>query len=615
MVSGARQIARADVLAQLKLSLPNVDLIVPEAQRLVRLSRSSSSQSDADPNVASQHEELITLYSTDEGDPILRQFGADVLKKGEKSVVLTSTAAEQIGGVHAGDTISLTTFRRRADTDESATFSVEVKGIVPSHDNSALSGYASTVLLAQLEQYVQGYAVPELDLPAMKGLVPADEYESYLLFCQNGPDTDLVSEDFAFLAERGIHCKEIEDRSEKSLYGLLQPNRLNELKVYKLTQGNEEDSPPQTLKTSALFITENTRAVDDFALRWNPPLDAKIGGTAMRIVGLSLPTVSQSGGWIREYFANPKVGFNFEDSTKNSFQIQFVGGSNDIATDRTAVELKPGKQIPLTFVDSRPPQQSNLSNSDGKSAPRDASNPKNDKSNKTSEPPIAIVPANCLAWMKEYLRGKLEYDEASGTFSSIPDPIMFDKARIYAKTIDDVPTVVERLSTAGYAVLSESNHIAEIQMQDRSLEVLVIVVGIGVFLFGTVTVIGVLFDATERKRGTIGILRVMGMSCAGIFFVVIQRAMIVGILAAALSVAMGSALLWFMSTIGGHSISLSALSHTTILIPKVSLVFHREDYLAVTLGALLCSGLGAVLPAWRASAIDPFDAIVEGKFH
>jgi FtsX-like permease family len=657
-----------EVLRQMTRQLSNVEVIVPETQRIVRLDRTQSFQTD---NVAgpdhntkgpTANELLITLYSTDEGDPILRQFAVDVLRKGEHAVVLTSNVARRIG-VHAGDHVPLTIFRRRDGVDESHSFSVLVKAEVPSTDNTSLSGYANVTLLAQLEQYVRGYAVPELGLPAMRGITPPDEYESYLLFCQKGPQTDLTSDDLAFLSDRGLQCNHVDDPALKSLYGLLQAGRLDGLNVYKLTQGKPDDESQQTIKTSPLYITENTQAVDDFALRWNPPTLLQVDGKPVRLVGLSLPTVSQSGGWIREYLSHPDLGFDFELSMHQPLQIRFLDDTQSGTNTDAYVQLKSGETIPLSLyhsphaaheaspqtTDNKPfdtdrqgaantdtnslaqstddpsetinkkvspegsPQKGAQSIADDGREQKDSEKPRSDDNHAT--PAIAIVPANCLAWLRQAMNGKLTYDPQSHAFTAIPEPILFDKARLYTNTIDDVPAVVDKLSAAGYAVLSEGNHIAEIQSQDRSLQALVVVVGLGVFLFGTVTVIGVLVDATERKRGTIGILRVMGMSRAGIFFVVVQRSLIVGVLAAGLSICLGTVLAWIMASISGRAISLENLSLPTLVVPKVSIVFHRVDYLTVCIGALICSGLGAVFPAWRASAIDPFDAIVEGKFH
>lgn len=55
------------------------------------------------------------------------------------------------------------------------------------------------------------------------------------------------------------------------------------------------------------------------------------------------------------------------------------------------------------------------------------------------------------------------------------------------------------------------------------------------FLFGVVTVVSVLQESTDRKRGTIGILRVMGVSRVGVFYLVVLRAGAIGLSAIVLA--------------------------------------------------------------------------------
>ncbi|MDC0295615.1 FtsX-like permease family protein, partial [bacterium] len=174
-------------------------------------------------------------------------------------------------------------------------------------------------------------------------------------------------------------------------------------------------------------------------------------------------------------------------------------------------------------------------------------------------------------------------------------------------SIDAVPETVSALSESGYAVLSESSRIAEIQEQDQSLQVLVAVTAGGVFLFGVLTVFNVLVDSTDRKRGTIGVLRVMGVSKVGIFLVVLMRASIIGLLAALLCTLAG--------VLSGEFLSMD-LNHLEYLKwkPTISVVTDLTDLLLVAGGAAFCAIAGAVVPAFRASRLDPFDAIMEGRF-
>ncbi len=217
-----------------------------------------------------------------------------------------------------------------------------------------------------------------------------------------------------------------------------------------------------------------------------------------------------------------------------------------------------------------------------------------------------IVPASLLAWVSAHADGVVEFDSDIRLFIPRQQPAIYDRVRLYAHTIDDVPRLVTALAERRFAVMSETGRISEIQRQDDSLQSLVWVVGAGVFLFGTLTVFSVLMDSTDRKRGVIGILRVMGMSRVGIFVSILLRSMVIGALAAALGLACG----WGLKVLLGWQPEPSWWNWKPVISVELVLV----DLVLVAAGAMLCCGLGAIPPAWRASRLDPFDAIVEGKF-
>jgi putative ABC transport system permease protein len=186
---------------------------------------------------------------------------------------------------------------------------------------------------------------------------------------------------------------------------------------------------------------------------------------------------------------------------------------------------------------------------------------------------------------------------------------VYDRARLYATTIDDVPAVVTALSAKNFAVMSETGRITEIQQQDNSLQLLVWVVGVGVFFFGIITVFSVLMDATDRKRATVGILRVMGVSRSGVFMTILLRSAVIGVAAALASIAVGFGISQFLAWTPPSSVTWAQLK------PIVAVSIAPLDLLFVAGGAVGCCCLGAIPPAWKASRLDPFDAIVEGRFH
>jgi hypothetical protein len=310
---------------------------------------------------------------------------------------------------------------------------------------------------------------------------------------------------------------------------------------------------------------------------WNPPLRFDLPSGPIALLGVSLP----SGSWLREYLERPDVACSFDEEDTYARVLVSgdiapeAGGVLSINLDEDSVFEWP--QVVLTNVIDH-------------------------------AVPVAVVPADVLARLTAFRNGKASFDRIAGRFVPVAPVVRFDKARVYARTIDDVPEIVEGLYAKGLAVMSESSRIAEIHEQDSSLELLVYVVAIGVYFFGTVTVFSVLIDSTDRKRGAIGIMRVMGVSQGGIFLIVLTRAALIGLGAAGLSVFTGIALSWVLA------LPVSGGSFVAAVKPVVSIVVTPRN-IAVTMTATICvSVIGALWPAWKASRQDPFDAIVEGRF-
>jgi ABC-type lipoprotein release transport system permease subunit len=100
----------------------------------------------------------------------------------------------------------------------------------------------------------------------------------------------------------------------------------------------------------------------------------------------------------------------------------------------------------------------------------------------------------------------------------------------------------------------------------------------------------------------------MGMSRSGIFASILVRATAIGAAAALVSLLCGFGLRAFLGWTPPSDITWLQWK------PIVTVMLAQNDLILVTAGAMLCCGLGAIPPAWRASRLDPFDAIVEGRF-
>jgi len=570
-----------EVIERMQQEIPAVELIIPETQRLVTLAAPQADDSSA-PRTQS-----VTLYATREGDPVLAQLEGDVLTPGELAVVLPDSVTAALG-VDRGDEITLTVDRQRAGAEGSASVSVVVKAVIPAGPDKSPIGYADLRLLDWLEQYVRGFRVAELSWPALRASV-RDAYEGYLVFCET--TNSLSDDDLKALGERGLLVEPVADATVKSLWGLLKADSLERLAAYRVFSTASRSNPQRRLTIAPSEIAELT-AADDVVIPWNEPQTFTINGRAHLLIGLSLPKRT----WLREYLKRPGAAFDYDAET---FLARMPAGA---APARGTLSLPLDSEHTCQLrLDAEGEQAKHGQEA---ASPHPSPLPKGEG----THPILATVPAPLLAHLGALRDGLATYDPEVGLFVAIPEEPVYDKARLYARTIDDVPAICDVLRARRFAVMSESTRINEIHQQDRSLQLLVYVVGIGVFLFGVVTVVSVLLDSTDRKRAAIGILRVMGMSRLGVFYMVAFRAVAIGVLAGAVSVGFGYLIAFALAC------PVSADSWLAQWKPTVTILITSGDLLAVFVGALACSALGAMFPAWRASRLDPFDAIVEGRF-
>ncbi len=602
------------VLENIKGSIENTDLIIPESQRLVfgipkpsataeqnlTGSNESSGQDESSGQGESsaqgeQNKVAITLYSTLPGDPLLGQFGIETIDAKTREMVLSRSVADSLS-VKPGDSFEVEISRRLGSDQESHRLSFVLKGILPANEQGGGqgSGYAHLDVMQLLERYGTGSAVDEWALPAMQGRTAVDLYESMLLFCFRGPHSDLSKNDREFLKSRGLTVREVEDPNVRSLFGALNENAQNELVVYMLERIDREQEGQTPIRDSPQLIVRNTEAEDDLIVRWCPPVKRKINGQEHLLVGLTLPTKRETGGWLNTFLREDAKRFTYEESVSDPFALVFPHERPERGEGPFSLAISSQISVVLTTPDSGEQQQQDAAPSAAAAGPPDSL-------------PVAIVPVNLLAYLHQLDAGLVQFDPAGKRFVEIPSELDYTKARLYTHTIDDVPQAVDWLASQEFAVLSESSRIAEIHEQDRSLQTLVFVVAFGVFAFGVVTVFSVLVDSTDRKKGTIGILRVMGISRIGVFTMVLFRAFVIGLLAAGLCVCVGYGLAAFLRA---DTSQLGLLAWK----PVISVVLSPTDISLIALGALLCASLGAVWPALRASALDPFDAITEGQF-
>jgi len=618
-------------LESLRTEIPGIELIIPESQRIVRLSKEPANPPAEPPAGAVQAagaaapatspEIFATLYPTRPRDPILKQAGAEIGPASRDRIVLSRPAAERLEAA-VGDRLRLVIERSSKNVRETASRTVTVHAILDTKDQKGAIAFAHVQFVENLEAYVRGYRVEQFGWPAIQAPV-ADKYAGYLVVCQRRGD--LTAQDKRTLKDRGLVLQRATEGPERALYGLLRPGQQEDVRVYLLTSKSSRENPANRLALAPSELAEFLES-DCVVMPWNPPVVLPGSDKRYRLIGISLPERI----WLRNLLIDPTLGFGYESeafvarrpqpggegkSQRLRIQVEssgklgvrlLPGASDKPAPGEPQNAARAGSGGTGGTADVRPRAASGASAQEQRHAAYAAAAASGADPGQVAVAQDLIVPANLVAYLDAYHTDRAAFDPDIHAFVPLARPIVYDKARLYARTIDYVPHVVQRLVERGYAVMSEDSRIREIHQQSGSLQILVYVVGIGVFVFGVVTVFSVLLDSTERKRNAIGILRVMGVSQGGVFFLVVFRALVIGLLAGLLSVALG---LGF-----GLLLSTPATSEWLSWKPVVNVVLSPRDTALVYAGAMVCAAVGAILPAWRASRLDPFEAVVEGHF-
>ncbi len=152
--------------------------------------------------------------------------------------------------------------------------------------------------------------------------------------------------------------------------------------------------------------------------------------------------------------------------------------------------------------------------------------------------PAAVVPAAVLAHLHMTVTGLVEPDPDSGVFRDTAEEVSYYKARVFVRDVLDVASMHQQMSQ-GYGVISQYAKVREVQGNTAILDRLVLIIGFVAMLIGVVTVGMVFWDMCDRKKGMIGILRVMGCTRQGIFIILMIRGLMMAVISSMLFVMVG----------------------------------------------------------------------------
>jgi hypothetical protein len=564
---------------------------IPDVQKVVSIQREPGGAELAG----------VTLLCTLPGDPRLAVHRADVLAEADRGIILARAVADQLhvdytrrpeGGfaVAPGQTLTLTV-RRGDDAQHESVVHVAltVRALIEAGD--ANIAYAPFQVLDWIEDFQQGRGVPALGWPAWARSA-AVAYAGYLSFVKEPFD----ALDRAKLEARGLTVMRLEpaqdDHAERvRLGGLLAPHPLC---VYYLSTGGS-GTPQLTLTPQEV---EDITDADDVVVPWTEPLEASVAGRRYRLVGVSLRKR-----WLRPFFADADAGFALGNT---SLRLQFprgglavplpaaAGGTVPLVLDGGQTLAVPAEAPAVATLVPPGPASLLLSLFPAAACPVLLPIP-------ALVPPLAsaaprvLVPADGLAQCRALQRGEVHYDAGLQLFAPAARENHYYKARFYARTLHEVPALDTGLRQAGFMTQSERTRIEEIQGYARTLDLLVSLVGGIVVLSGVWTLAAVLSDNTARKRGALGILRVLGVSRLGLCYFVAARAVFIGVIAGVLLVPVSLGAARFLT---GH-VALCELAAE-----------HLAGVFALAVGASL---VGVLWPAFQAARLDPAETVAQAN--
>jgi ABC-type lipoprotein release transport system permease subunit len=534
---------------------------------------------------ADKKTKTATLQATIPGDPIAEAHGVSLpeYKQDDTPRIAVSQKIAADLDCKIGDEIVLHIRRNLEDGSlQTAETKVVVAAITKSDDESKEANYAPLGFIMDLKRYANGEQVLRFDWVSAD-LPPRDIYAGFILFTRK--NKPLTERHIKNLAGMNYVVNEIKDKERITLGGLLNDEAEKELLAYYLCCKGSENKEWGTEYEKPSNIAEAASDIFPSVIQWNKPLEVQIDDKHYKMFGISLPDR-----WIVNYRKNTQYEpFTVED---NPYCVLF----NNSTVEKKSITAISGKNKITMSVKQPVPDEVT-------GAVPEKEKPSQENTVLPVEETV-FVPAKMLAYFYAHKYEAAAVDIKKGTFIAVPNVLTFPNFRAYACSIDVVPEALKTIHALHFVPNSRAEtQIIKLKEQNASLGLLVLIVGLGVFAFGVLTVISVLYDSTERKRGTIGILRVMGVSRFGVFYFICLRSALIGVLSVGFTL------------LAGHGLAILLMSDVVSkTFGSVSLIFGVNDLIIISIGALFCCCIGSLLPAAIASNMDPFDAISESRF-
>lgn len=499
----------------------------------------------------SRRVDLFDLVPSAPGDPLLLENGGLIPTDGE--VVLSAEAAKR-AGVDAGGEITARVTRSRGGRTEAVEPRLQVAAVLSARAGTQPRVYAPLSFVLDVEAYKEGYAAPDRGWPG-------DTPDPYLSF--DGAVL-VLPEALPPITRTGLIINTGFGRIEE-----IAPDRLESLVGIRPPEGFAAyalHSPGGPVTPSNLnAVEQKLRGFNHVLMPYVRDLQLQAGeGVSLLPVGLS---VDEDRADLLGVTATPWGGFDVR--RVGSGQLRSVLWPEDAAAVNSLRVRSGGVaevEFPLAVIG-------------------------------TTRLARPVVPVELLGVLRTAAQRAVTFAHGTGRFEMARGG--YRGFRLYAESIDDVPALFERLEADGIETLAEVVAIERVQVLDRGLTRLFWLISMLGIAGGTAVLIASLYAAVERRRRDLGVMRLLGLARSHVFFFPVAQ----GAMIAALGLGAG----WVGYVSLATAINRAFASE---LAPGEAFCVLPLQYLPAAIGTtLLLAMLASLVAAWRATRIDPAEAI------
>lgn len=529
---------------EIRKALPEMAFIVPMTRQISTAITARSVNKDL--------KEQLSLLATAEDDPLLLENGVTIPAK--DSCVLSEPAAQALG-VKVGDELVFSTRRILNDKTESGEFKVRLTGILEARASSLKTAFVRLEVVEAVEDYKDGRAVPAYGwtgtkpeaYPAFDGavvLVPEalSKVDEVLLTSNTG-----FSQSKTLSGNKGLASLGYAPPVDWTTY----------LLTVKQHAAGEE---------SVQAVKNRLRGKNATVSPWIEPLEISLASPSHpQAVSLKLHAVSEE---IESAFA--------VQPSRNDTK---VSGQRHTLVVPMATPLDEGDAVLSLAVEDRRLQVPVTLLKGGETA--------------------GVAYANAaFAGRLNLLRVRnVQYDEASGNLLLARSG--YAGFRLYARNIDDVAGIKEKLEASGIQVNTEQERIEEVRRLDTYMALIFwLIAAVGV-IGGIAALTASLYASVERKKRELNVLRLLGLRKSElVLFPVIQ-----GLLLSGSAVAVAGTIYLCVAIVINH------LFRTHLRTTESLCTLSWNHFLLLVAGMAMLSIISATLAALQAIRLDPAEAL------